>query len=1106
MQQNIPFLYGELNKIVENIPYTIKTGEAEGSIKLIGNGSVQEAVVKDFGELQKRFDSNLRTDSSSVVESINDNYEKLTEVTNELNTTSATVNNFNLRNSVGNGSIAQKGFYSQDNMLENDSPIARGVNSVAMGKNSEANSDISFAFGDGVKTNRYGQTVVGTFNDFANDVNSIFAVGVGTLSNPKTAFSVLDDGRVKSFNEPIDKEDVARLQEIDALRTYLDSKFESDAIFDKNLTVKGDLTVSGTSTLINSENLSVKDNFILTNSNQVSLVDLSGLVINKDNVSAYGIVLDPQDELLKLGLGKVDENGTFTFLPGQAQALATRNYVDKLNLENGEGAGSLRQKDSIYDGESIQFSDGTKGTQTGALVPGSTATGFQSAAFGGLRYDYVDPTAENSYWGRTPTSAEGNQSFAAGGSSHAYGDWSVSLGKDNSSYNRGSVTLGAGNTAGKEELGANENMYAIALGDSNTAKNRGSVAIGGSNETTYAYAVAAGYSNKASSQAAIALGHKSISAGQGSLAAGCNVQALRDGAISLGYANGASGKGISRGVGTVAMGVNCVAGGDDSKGNYYGATAIGFGAAAYDGGTVALGKYNNYVPDVILMVGNGNDEDSRSNAFEVLLDGRARAYGKPLEQYDLVRLSDVTTNLLNGEGIDSIVQKTIEDQPNHAFGTIDIALGKNNTVYQNGSHAIGGSLQAGMSEEEFNSFYWSDFLDDTHMLPDTNGHSLNDGQGLSNGKVTDWDGKIYSESWSWSFVTGEQNINRGRSSAILSGGSSRLDGRYCAVLAGVANHIHSSLRSVITGGYVNNITDSVNSAILGGVRNQITGAEKSTVVNGENNVITSNVSIIGNGNNNKIDGGLSGILTGQDNIISSTAYGSAIFAGASNNVSGTFSGAAGYGNEIKTGNSFGFGFSLKTSEANPAYQDMMLVGRYNLPNQNALFQVGNGSSETDRRNAFEVLRDGRASIYVDPISEYNIVNKSYVDRKSKLYLVTSNFKVYYGSINKRVSIQFSFYTKSMIRTSEQSQTVFDVINYIKNFNGPISVSGAVSHLNSSDFVESYESIVQVSTTSNDTAIIVVSTGSATGGSYQIPKVNTEYTTVISFDIYQNEII
>jgi hypothetical protein len=72
-------------------------------------------------------------------------------------------------------------------------------------------------------------------------------------------------------------------------------------------------------------------------------------------------------------------------------------------------------------------------------------------AFGGK--SYRKPTSTDRY----ETSAEGPQSFAYGGSCHAFGGFSFSGGKDNKSYQSGTVTFGGGNTVGLTEEEFNNN-------------------------------------------------------------------------------------------------------------------------------------------------------------------------------------------------------------------------------------------------------------------------------------------------------------------------------------------------------------------------------------------------------------------------------------------------------------------------------------------------------------------------------------------------------------------------------------------------------------------------------------------------------------------------
>lgn len=80
-----------------------------------------------------------------------------------------------------------------------------------------------------------------------------------------------------------------------------------------DLNIQGNLNVSGTTVTKDTETLLVKDNIVVTNSDKVELLNLSGLAINKNANQTYGIMYDPTTDSVKLGIGSIDETGKFTF-------------------------------------------------------------------------------------------------------------------------------------------------------------------------------------------------------------------------------------------------------------------------------------------------------------------------------------------------------------------------------------------------------------------------------------------------------------------------------------------------------------------------------------------------------------------------------------------------------------------------------------------------------------------------------------------------------------------------------------------------------------------------------------------------------------------------
>lgn len=157
-------------------------------------------------------------------------------------------------------------------------------------------------------------------------------------------------------------------------------------------------------------------------------------------------MVDISEDPLNMALTRYDLFGRLkvneAVLPNQAVNLgqmdkAIEKAVDEhestINIENSSGVYSLRQK---YKVDNLDY--------------GAVASGENAVAFGGKRYDMLDDIT------RTATSAEGNQSFAAGASVHAYGDFSTALGKDTKAYQKGSFAVGGGTQSGMTEAEFND--------------------------------------------------------------------------------------------------------------------------------------------------------------------------------------------------------------------------------------------------------------------------------------------------------------------------------------------------------------------------------------------------------------------------------------------------------------------------------------------------------------------------------------------------------------------------------------------------------------------------------------------------------------------------
>lgn len=122
---------------------------------------------------------------------------------------------------------------------------------------------------------------------------------------------------------------------------------KSGGTVEGDLTVQGDFTVKGKVTSVDVQTVKVEDNIFLVNSKQLELADLAGVAINTGSNSAhvYGIMYDPVSDSVKIGDGRLDENGDFHYYLNEDQNLATVDWT----IPNGNLAKFNQEKKTFED-------------------------------------------------------------------------------------------------------------------------------------------------------------------------------------------------------------------------------------------------------------------------------------------------------------------------------------------------------------------------------------------------------------------------------------------------------------------------------------------------------------------------------------------------------------------------------------------------------------------------------------------------------------------------------------------------------------------------------------------------------------------------------------
>ena len=136
-------------------------------------------------------------------------------------------------------------------------------------------------------------------------------------------------GHIYLPNDPTNPNYAANKKYVDdQLSAYLPL---TGGIITNDLIINGNLTIKGTTYTEDSETLRIADNLIELNSNKIDFSSvLSGLAINKNDISTYGIMYDPSDDTVKFGEG-TSLNGVFSFAENEGAPIAVREDSSKID-------------------------------------------------------------------------------------------------------------------------------------------------------------------------------------------------------------------------------------------------------------------------------------------------------------------------------------------------------------------------------------------------------------------------------------------------------------------------------------------------------------------------------------------------------------------------------------------------------------------------------------------------------------------------------------------------------------------------------------------------------------------------------------------------------
>jgi hypothetical protein len=329
------------------------------------------------------------------------------------------------------------------------------------------------------------------------------------------------------------------------------------------------------------------------------------------------------------------------------------------NLENGTGTGSLVQKRLKSDGVTWTTAKAYQGAST--ALGGGTQAGRTEEEFNAYFWDSTNNIPLNGGKGKDSNGnildsngltyaksysyalAEGESTKALGRSSHAEGNATQSIG--NHSHSEGLNTKAEGYAA------HSEGGYTAANGSLSHAEGNRTVADG-SNSHAEGYKTTASRDNShAEGSGTTASATNSHAEGFGTVASNGESHAEGNSTIASGLQSHAEGiftkatgmHAHAEGSYTIAEGENAHAEGGNTKASHSNSHAEGYKTKTSFYNQHVSGQYNKDNVNALFIVGNGESEDTRSNAFEVLKDGRAKVQSAPIENDDVVRKIELDT-------------------------------------------------------------------------------------------------------------------------------------------------------------------------------------------------------------------------------------------------------------------------------------------------------------------------------------------------------------------------------------------------------------------------------------------------------------------------------
>lgn len=478
---------------------------------------------------------------------------------------------------------------------------ASGDNSSAMGYGTTANGSFSTAMGYGTRAKAVASFTTGILNDvsdnpnqsFSDPADRIFQIGNGSFpSTFSNAVTVLRNGNTG----------IGTILPLAKLHVTDSSVLFSAPGMESTTPANPPLSGGGRRMMWYADKAAFRAGYV------------SSVNWDKDSIGSYSVALGFNNKAKGYASFAAGYNSLATGLNSIAIGYGTISFGDYamstgvLTRANGL-ASTAMGSGTIANGESATALGGAttaNGNYSFAAGLNSNATGNYSIAMGsGANAGGPYSTAIGNN-----TTANGNYATAMGLQATAGGNGSIAIGTLTVASGNNSTAVGNATTAG--------GLYSTAMGYTTTANGNTSTAMGYSSNATGDHSTAMGSATTASGLVSTAMGNSSKATGDYSTAMGHFTTASGIYSVAKGYYTTASG-GFSNTLGffTQAKGDASTAIGSNTIAKGYSSTVVGL----YNDSILTMNETNISLTTPLFIVGNGDNNTTRSNAITVLKNG-----------------------------------------------------------------------------------------------------------------------------------------------------------------------------------------------------------------------------------------------------------------------------------------------------------------------------------------------------------------------------------------------------------------------------------------------------------------------------------------------------